>query len=205
MYMHEPQKIVLTKLDYIVRLEPSSYFCTKSGLTLYTFSVFFAHPFDFAKHGLLLQRPPLLDRSIWRKRSNFLTSSSCERSLNCIANTTAPYRRVFKLSGETRSTQLHFRKKTSSRAFFLSWRNVVREFTSLPLKTFHVHKLFRVCHPRVFSVQPKTADRSERRHLLLVLLFELPSPGLTEPVHSLFTHSGYRNWIHFRCSIIDAA
>jgi hypothetical protein len=37
------------------------------GLTLYTFPVFFAHPFDFAKHGLLLQRPPYIGGAFLKK------------------------------------------------------------------------------------------------------------------------------------------
>jgi hypothetical protein len=45
MYMHEPQKSVLTKLDYILRVEHSSYFLHKIGINALHISCLFCPSF----------------------------------------------------------------------------------------------------------------------------------------------------------------
>ncbi len=94
--------------------------------------------------------------------------------MNCIANTIAPYRRVFKLSGETRSTKLHFSIKHLLVLFFFHEESLCENLPLCLLRRSMSISCF-VCATREFFlyIQPKTADRSERRHLLLVLLLSL--------------------------------
>jgi hypothetical protein len=54
-----------------------------------------------------------------------------------------------------------------------------------------------VCATREFSLFSLKQLIDRKDDICAGSSFELTSPGFTEPVHSLFTHSGYRNWIHY--------